>query len=133
MQPQPYDGDLEEYVALALKLCRATDAEALLVMLSGPTDWDRLKAQADSVKIVVAADSVEEAAGAIEAGLATIIVGMEDAPVIEKLTQALLNGVAREFPAADSWSSTAASKPIRSTRSASCGSMSTLAALPPVI
>lgn len=97
MKPQPYAGDLEEYVALALKLCRATDAEALLVMLSGPTDWDRLKAQADSMKIVVAADTVEEAAGAIEAGLATIIVGMEDAPVIEKLTQALLNGVAREI------------------------------------
>ncbi|MEX2025994.1 MAG: hypothetical protein WEH44_01815, partial [Pirellulaceae bacterium] len=97
MQPQPYDGDLEEYVALALKLCRATDAEALLVMLSGPTDWNRLKAQANSMKIVVAADTVEEAAGAIEAGLATIIVGMEDAPVIEKLTQALLNGVAREI------------------------------------
>ena len=97
MQPQPYDESLEEYVALALKLCRSTEAEALLVMLSGPTDWDRLKAHADSVKIVVAADTVEEAAGAMEAGLATIIVGMEDAPVIEKLTQALLNGVAREI------------------------------------
>src|SRR5688572_8737924 len=97
MQPQPYDGDLEEYVALALKLCRATEAEALLVMLSGPTDWDRLRKHADSVKVVVAADTVEESAGAMEAGLATIIVGMEDAPVIEKLTQALLNGVAREI------------------------------------
>ncbi len=97
MQPQPYDGDLQGYVELALELCRATEAGALLLMLSGPTDWERLKEQADSVKVVVAADTLEEAAGAVEAGLATIVVGMEDSPVIEKLTQALLNGVAREI------------------------------------
>src|SRR5262245_48813057 len=56
MKPQPYDGDLAGYVDLALELCRMTDAGALLVMLSGPTDWEQLKVAADSVRIVVAAD-----------------------------------------------------------------------------
>lgn len=97
MKPQPYDGDLSGYVDLALELCRATESGALLVMLSGPTDWEQLKEAANSIRIVVAADTQEELAGATEAGLATIVVGMEDAPVIEKLTQALLNGVAREI------------------------------------
>jgi DNA integrity scanning protein DisA with diadenylate cyclase activity len=97
MKPQPYDGDLTGYVDLALELCRMTEAGALLVMLSGPTDWEQLKEAADSVRIVVAADTEEELEGAADAGLGTITVGMEDAPVIEKLTQALLNGVAREI------------------------------------
>jgi DNA integrity scanning protein DisA with diadenylate cyclase activity len=97
MKPARYDDELAVYLDLALRLCRATDAGALLVMLTGPAEWERLKSLSDHVRVVVAADTPEELAGADEAGLATIAVGMEDAPVIEKLTQALLNGVAREI------------------------------------
>ena len=97
MKPQRFDDELAGYVDLALELCRMTDAGALLVMLAGPTEWEQLREAANGVKTVVAADTPEELAGADEAGLETIVVGMEDAPVIEKLTQALLNGVAREI------------------------------------
>src|SRR5688572_21278656 len=65
-------------------------------MLEGPTEWHRLRASVGDLKVVVAADTAEELAGADKEGLATIILNMADSPVIEKLTQALLTGVARE-------------------------------------
>lgn len=85
------------YLDLASRLCRAGQANAILVMLVGPTDWDKLVKQADGLKVVVAGDTPEEVEGAAEAGLDTILLDMEDSPVIEKLTQALLTGVAREI------------------------------------
>src|SRR5687767_10410997 len=75
---------------LAARLCRAGQANAILAMLVGPTDWEKLLQQVEGLTAVVAADSAEDLAGAAEAGLATIVLDMEDSPVIEKLTQALL-------------------------------------------
>jgi diadenylate cyclase len=89
--------DWQIYLDLAARLCRAGQANAILVMLVGPTDWKKLLQQADGTKVVVAADTPEQLAGAAEAGLDTVILDMEDSPVIEKLTQALLTGVAREI------------------------------------
>ena len=40
----------------AAKLSRAVDADALMLLLEGPTDWDRLKAYAGEEKILIAAD-----------------------------------------------------------------------------
>src|SRR5205085_4252957 len=81
---------------LAADLCAKTDAGSLLVMLEGPTDWEQLKERAGDLQVVIAADTAQELDGAGEAGLATIILNMADSPVIERLTQALLTGVARE-------------------------------------
>lgn len=96
MKPLRFDPQLAAIIELAARLCRDTEAGSLLVMLEGPTEWERLKQSVGKLKIVVAADTAEELAGADEAGLATIILNMADSPVIEKLTQALLTGVARE-------------------------------------
>jgi len=88
---------------LGVKLSSAAEADALLVMLEGPTEWDKLKKGARNEKILVVADLEEELEGAQEAGLATLVLDMEDAPVFEKLTQALLAAVAEEIlePGAD--------------------------------
>ena len=98
-------------------------------MLEGPPTGPRSSRTLDGLKVVVAADTEEELAGAAEAGLATIVLNMADSPVIEKLTQALLTGVAREIlaPGPASSSSIAASRSTRSTRSASSSSTSTSA------
>jgi DNA integrity scanning protein DisA with diadenylate cyclase activity len=82
---------------LAVKLCAATEADAILVLLDGPTEWSQLRERAGTEKVVVAADLAEELSGADEAGLATVVLGMEDAPVVDKLTQALLESVGREI------------------------------------
>jgi diadenylate cyclase len=81
----------------AAKLSRAVDADALMLLLEGPTDWDRLKAYAGEEKILIAADFPAQIEGAAEAGLATVVLKMPDAPVHEKLTQALLESVADDI------------------------------------
>jgi DNA integrity scanning protein DisA with diadenylate cyclase activity len=96
MKIQRFDAQFAALIELAARLARETEAGSLLVMLEGPTEWDQLHKTVGDLKVVVAADTAEELAGADEAGLATIILNMADSPVIEKLTQALLTGVARE-------------------------------------
>ena len=81
----------------AAKLSRAVDADALMLLLEGPTDWDRLKAYAGEEKILIAADFPAQIEGAAEAGLATVVLKMPDSPVHEKLTQALLESVADDI------------------------------------
>ncbi|MCA9153591.1 MAG: DNA integrity scanning protein DisA nucleotide-binding domain protein [Planctomycetales bacterium] len=97
MQPQKFTKQFATIYDFAVKLSDAADADALLVLLDGPTDWDRLKKGAGDEKIIVAADVEEELAGAHEEGLATIILKMPEAPVFEKLTQALLESVADDI------------------------------------
>ena len=72
-------------------------------MLDGPTDWERLKKSSLREKILVAGDTEEHVAGAVEHGLEPVVLNMPDAPVFEKLTQALLGSVANEIlePGAD--------------------------------
>lgn len=81
---------------LAARLCRQTEAGYLLVLVEHPADWQRMQQEVGDVQLVIAADRPEELDGAAEAGLPTILLNMPSAPVIERLTQALLTGVARE-------------------------------------
>src|SRR5262245_46426559 len=70
MKPQRFDTQFASIVDLAAKLCAHTEANSLLVMLEGPTDWDQLREHARDLQIVIAADTAEELEGASEAGLA---------------------------------------------------------------
>jgi diadenylate cyclase len=81
----------------AVKLSAAVGADALLLLLDGVTDWDRLVQLADGVKLLVAADERAQIDGAAEHGFATVVLKMPDAPVYEKLTQALLESVADDI------------------------------------
>jgi DNA integrity scanning protein DisA with diadenylate cyclase activity len=87
----------ETIIDVASKLSRAVDADALLLLLDGPTDWDRLKTHAGDERILVAADFASQLEGAADAGLATVVIRMPEAPVYEKLTQALLESVADDI------------------------------------
>ena len=97
MEPPPADQQFANLLDLAARLCRQMDTGSLLVMLEGQQDWDILRELLVGLSVVVAADTDEDLAGAAEAGLATIVLNMTDSPVIERLTQALLTGVAREI------------------------------------
>ena len=82
---------------LAVQLSVLSEADAILLMLEGPVDWQAVKQRAGNTRILVAADLQEELAGAAEAGLATLVLHMEASPVFEKMTQALLESVGREL------------------------------------
>jgi DNA integrity scanning protein DisA with diadenylate cyclase activity len=91
------------FFANALRLHKEAEAEAILVLLENPIDWDDLRPHLEAARIVVAADKPENLVGAEEIGLGTILLDVGELPVFDKLTQALLNGVARDVltPGAD--------------------------------
>ena len=97
MKLHRFDEQFALFIDLGLSMCRASGGSALFLMLSGPTEWDQLKAKADGMKVVVAADDPQDLVGAEEAGLLALPLDLSEAPVIERLTQALLRGVAREI------------------------------------
>ncbi len=97
MKMHRFDEHFVMFIDLGLAMCRASGGSALFLMLSGPTEWEQLKKKADGMKVVVAADEPAKLAGAEEAGLLVLPLDRSDIPVIERLTQALLRGVAKEF------------------------------------
>src|SRR5688500_432206 len=54
MKIQRFDEQFAALIELAARLCRETEAGSLLVMLEGPTEWDRLHATVGDLKVVVA-------------------------------------------------------------------------------
>jgi len=95
-----FTDQFETVFVAAARLAQAVDADAILVLLEAPTEWERLKAHAGKEKIVIAADFAAQLEGATDADLATVVLKMPEAPVHEKLTQALLEAVADDLLAA---------------------------------
>jgi len=82
---------------LALTMAKEADADAILVMLEGPTDWEQLDKRQAKVKLIVAGDTAEFLEGADAYDLDTVVLDTTDVPVYEKLTQALLEAVADDI------------------------------------
>lgn len=84
-----------------IKLAEATSSDAIVLLLAGATDWQRLaeliKEEAFEKPFVVALDLVEDLEGAAEAGLHPIALQKEKAPLLERLQHALLEAAADEF------------------------------------
>jgi diadenylate cyclase len=97
MKPQKFSKQFATIYELAVRLRDTADASALLVMLDGPTEWAKLREMAGESKILIAVDTAEEAEGAGDHGLQTVILNMQEVPVFEKLTQALLEFVADDL------------------------------------
>jgi len=90
---------LQAFCKLALQLSNLHDADAVLFLLERPTDWKKLHKTMAKTNVVVAGDTDAVVDGAVDEGFDTLVLNMPDAPVYERLTQALLEGVAEEcFP-----------------------------------
>lgn len=99
MATQRFNKQFAVMLETAGNLVPQTGADALLVLLDGATDWDRLRqAIPESVKqVIVAADVEEDLAGAAEKGLLPIPLNKEKSPLLERLQNALLEAVADGF------------------------------------
>ena len=86
-------------VSTAIALLHARNADALLILLDGSTDWKRIvELTGDMVKpVIVALDSQDDLEGAAEAGLKTVALNKEKAPLLERLQHALLEAAADEL------------------------------------
>jgi len=97
MTQQKFTPQFAKFYDMAIQLSASVEADALVVVVDGPTDWQKLKEKAGKTQVVVASDSAEHLMGAHEAGLDTVAVNLPDAPVFERLTQALLESVADDI------------------------------------
>lgn len=97
MTAAKFNEDLHDMVALAVRMAKSNDADALLVMLEGPTDWKDLKKTVGKFELMVASDEAADVEGAAEVGLRTVVLDREYDLVHEKLTQTLLESVADDL------------------------------------
>ncbi len=74
-------------------------ADALLVLVDGVTDWDKLRqaVPASVQQVIVAADLEEDLEGAAARGLLPLPLNKEKSPLLERLQNALLESVADGF------------------------------------
>ena len=97
-----FTDQLQAFSDLALRLASLHNADAVLFLLVRATDWKKLhkavsnSANADTT-FVIAGDTAEVVEGAADQGFDTLVLNMPDAPMYERLTQALLEGVAEEY------------------------------------
>lgn len=82
---------------IAKRYAKETDADALLVWaLAKAIDWSAFKKKAGDLAFVVAGDSQEVIQTALDAEIPAVVVESSDAPIHEKLEQALLQAIADE-------------------------------------
>lgn len=86
------------FVDAANKLSKATDADAILILLENQTDWTKLKKKNSNAEavILVASAIPEVYESAIENEIVTITLAMPESSVQDRLTQSVLEGVAAE-------------------------------------
>jgi len=92
-----YSDDLRDMVALAVRMARTNDADALLVMPEAATDWEKLKKTVGNFELMLASDEAEDLEGAEDAGLRTVLLDRQYDLVHEKLTQTLLASVSDDL------------------------------------
>ena len=97
MKPQKFTDEAKILFRMAVRLAKSLEADAILMLMDGPTDWKALRRAAAKQRIVIGADHKEEVAGAVEAGFPVVLLDMADSPVHERLTQALLEAVADDL------------------------------------
>jgi DNA integrity scanning protein DisA with diadenylate cyclase activity len=85
------------FFELATRLAAESEADAILFLLERPPEWARLREVIGDQNVLFASDSEETLAGAGD-DFDTLVLDMPaESPVYERLTQALLEGVADEL------------------------------------
>jgi DNA integrity scanning protein DisA with diadenylate cyclase activity len=99
MQALRLTDQFKALLTLAFRLTETAGVDAVLILVKEAVDWQRLRTLAGpaKTKILVAADTDEQLAGAKEAGLEPIRLDMPESPVYERLTQAVLEAVADDI------------------------------------
>lgn len=85
MQTIRLTDQFKNLLAVARQMTESGEAEGILLLLEGPTEWSRLKGLVGKGKMVVAANTSEDLAGAKEVGLPAVRLDMPDSPIYERL------------------------------------------------
>ncbi|NOY42227.1 MAG: hypothetical protein GXP26_10370 [Planctomycetes bacterium] len=88
-----FTDQLEAFCEIATRLAKREDADALLFLLEGSIDWEKLRKATGKMPVLLASDRPQHLTDAEEAGFDTIELNIPDSPVYERLTQALLESI----------------------------------------
>ncbi len=97
VKPQRFGERFRAVFDQAARLAKAVKADAILLLMDGPTDWKSLSELSAGQKVLVTAEHQEIVAGAAEAGLCPVVIELPDAGVYEQIQQALLECVADDL------------------------------------
>ena len=97
MKPHRFSGLFATLFDAAVGVAGRESAHAVLISLDGPTNWEELKTRSGDAKLIVAADRREKLEGAQQAGLHEVLLDMEESPIYENLSQALLEAEADDI------------------------------------
>jgi diadenylate cyclase len=97
MRPIRLTEQFQNIIDLAARLASDVSADALMIFLEAPADWQELREATTGQRVLLAADYAAELDGAAEAGFPVVVLNMPESPVYEKLTQALLESVADDI------------------------------------
>ena len=92
-----FTDQLEAFCDIASQLAKREDADALLFLLEGSTDWEKLRQDTGKQHVLVASERHQHLSKAEDFGFDTIALNIPDSPVYERLTQSLLEGVAEDL------------------------------------
>jgi DNA integrity scanning protein DisA with diadenylate cyclase activity len=92
-----FTDQLQAFCELADRLATIHDADALLFLMERPTDWTRLRESLGEHSVLLAGENAEALVGAPEEDFEIVLLNLPaETPVYERLTQALLEGVAED-------------------------------------
>ena len=94
--PRKLSDQLLAFCEMAARMADLHGAETILFLMERPTDWQRLSNALGKHTLLLAADTEDVLTGTAEVDFDTIVLGMPDLPVYERLTEALLEAVAEE-------------------------------------
>ena len=92
-----FTDQLEAFCGLATQLAKFEEADALLFVLEGSIDWEKLRAATGKMHVVLASDRPQHLAKADDFGFDTVELNIPDSPIYERLTQAILESVADDL------------------------------------
>ena len=92
-----FTDQLEAFCELATRLAKHEESDALLFLLEGSIDWEKLRKATGKYHVVLASDRTKHLAKAEDFGFDTVELNIPDSPVYERLTQALLESVADDL------------------------------------
>ena len=97
MSTESLPPQLEHMLEIANRLLETTESDAVLILIDQRLDWPRLREIFGSANVLVAADEAQMLEGSDDLGIRKVVLDVAELPVHERLTQALLEGVAAEL------------------------------------
>jgi diadenylate cyclase len=82
---------------MATQMVDTVSADAVLLLVKGPTDWARIARMTKGVKLLVVGDKAAHIEGAVERKLTSVLLDTTASSVYEQLSQTLLKAVAEDL------------------------------------